>query len=361
MPQFQSPSAFGRELRAAGGALLQRQPTGRYANRSQWLVGIGYLSGFVGVYAWLLAREPDGWSFLLAALAGFFAYAVVASFCHDASHGSLSRRRSVNRIALFLGFAVVGVSGALWGRRHVREHHMFPNVDGTDIDADSTLLVRLTPHRPWRPWHRFQIYYAPILYLTVLWHLAFVEDWKHLREARMEKPARYRTWAASLEFAAAKLLHLGLGLGLPLLLIDASFWSIVAAYAIASAATSAMFVMINIGTHVCDGAAFVKPDESGVIGHDWATHQAMTAVDWAPQNRLAVALTGGANAHAAHHLFPEAAHCHNARLTKLVDSFAAKHDAPRLVTSFAGMLAAHARHLIALGRRPTGGAEAASR
>ena len=69
---------------------------------------------------------------------------------------------------------------------------MFPNVAGTDIDADSTSLVRLTPHHAWRWWHRYQAYYAPFLYMLVLGHLALYEDFLHLRAARREAPETFR-------------------------------------------------------------------------------------------------------------------------------------------------------------------------
>lgn len=355
MPIFARPSAFGEEIRRRGVALLRRTPGGRYADGGQWAVAFAYAAAFVGVYGSLLSRTPDGWSVALAGLGGLLAYCVIASFCHDAAHGSLSRSKQVNRAILFAGFALVGVSGALWGRRHVREHHMFANVDGTDIDADSTILVRLTPHRPWRAWHRLQPIYAPFLYLLVLANLAFVKDFRDFAAARRARDDGFEGGAALLEFAAAKTIHLGLAVAAPLLVLDVSVGGVLLGYATASAAASGMFVLINIGTHAGDEAAFVKPDADGRIAHDWATHQAMTAIDWAPTNPLAIALTGGANAHAAHHLFPEAAHRHNARLTRLVRAVARRHRAPHHVTSFIGMLAAHGRLLRKLARPPASG------
>lgn len=308
------------------------------------------VAAFAGVYVLILTRAPDAASFVLAGIAGVLAYVVIATLCHDASHYSLARSRGLNRAVVFAGFALAGISGALWARRHIRTHHMFPNVAGTDIDADSTSLVRLTPHVRWRWWHRYQAVYAPLLYLLVLGHLAFFEDFLHLRQARREAPDQFATWAATIEFAASKLIHVLFAIVVPLAVIDAPVGHIVAGYLIASAASSAMFVIINAGTHICDVATFVDPRKDGVMPHDWATHQAMTAVDWSPHSRVAIALTGGANSRAAHHLFPEAAHCHNAKLSHIVAACAKEFDKPHHVLTFAGMMASHFEHLMVLSR-----------
>lgn len=350
MPRFAPRSAYSTALRARGAAVLAASPSGRYADRDQWLRGFGAAGALAGVYIAILILTPTTWSYVLAAVAGVLTYIAQATFCHDASHHSLSRSRRANDVAVAVGFAVTGVSGALWARRHIRTHHMFPNVAGTDIDADSTSMVRLTPHRAWRPWHRYQAFYAPFLYLFVLAHLAFYEDFIHLRAARREAPEQFKTWRALGEFAAVKLFHVAFAIALPVIVIDAPLTNVLAGYAVASASTSFMFVVINIGTHICDVAAFVDPTHKGAIGHDWATHQAMTAVDWSPESHFAIAITGGANSHAAHHLFPEAAHCHNAALSRVVAACAVEFGKPHHVLTFAGMVRSHVRQLVALSR-----------
>lgn len=350
MPRFATKSDYAVALRARGAAVIAASPTGRYANLDQWLRGFGALTALAAVYGAILLLPPTAVSYALAAAAGVLTYVAQATFCHDASHHSLSRSRWLNDVAVSAGFAVTGVSGALWARRHIHTHHMFPNVAGTDIDADSTSMVRLTPHKTWKPWHRYQAYYAPVLYLFVLAHLAFYEDFLHLRDARHQAPAQFKTWSALAEFATAKLFHIAVAIVIPLAVVDASTANILLGYALASATTSAMFVVINIGTHIADVAAFVDPKKDGTIGHDWATHQAMTAVDWSPESRLAIAITGGANSHAAHHLFPEAAHCHNAPLSRVVAATAREFGKPHHVLTFYGMVRSHMGQLMALSR-----------
>jgi linoleoyl-CoA desaturase len=109
-----------------------------------------------------------------------------------------------------------------------------------------------------------------------------------------------------------------------------------------------------VGTHVSDLAAFPQPDADGRLPHDWATHQLVTSVDWSPTNSLAVLLTGGANAHVAHHLFPGHNHRHMAVFSRIVAECAVKHGLHHEVTTFAGMVRGHWRHLVGLGARPAG-------
>jgi linoleoyl-CoA desaturase len=76
----------------------------------------------------------------------------------------------------------------------------------------------------------------------------------------------------------------------------------------------------------------------------------VTSVDWAPTSRLAVLLSGGANAHVAHHLFPGHHHRHLAMLSEIIAETAAEHGLRHRVTSFGGMVCGQWRHLVALSR-----------
>jgi len=75
----------------------------------------------------------------------------------------------------------------------------------------------------------------------------------------------------------------------------------------------------------------------------------ITSVDWMPQSRWAALLTGGANAHVAHHLFPSYSHRHAPALSRAIAEATAANGLPHHVTSFAGMVAGQWRHLVKLG------------
>ena len=72
----------------------------------------------------------------------------------------------------------------LWRLRHVKSHHVFPNVNDCDIDIDEYWWIRLSPNQPHLPHHRFQHLYAPLIFWLVNIHTTFYQDavylFKHL-------------------------------------------------------------------------------------------------------------------------------------------------------------------------------------
>lgn len=349
MPRFAPPGAFAREIRARGTALIRRQPNGRFADCGQ-LARVAFFALLTtALYAALLIGGPIP-SALLALMTGISAFLFAAAAAHDAAHGALVRNKTVNRLVTFFSFGLFGISGALWALRHVRLHHMFPNVVGTEIDHDSTSLLRLSHHAEWRPWHRIQAFYSPFVYMLLFPFVAFVEDFKWWRQARRERP-EFVGFGPLAEFVASKIFHVALVV-VPAMILQLSPLQIAAGYLLAIGIPSLIFASLVVGTHIAEEVVFSVPDEQDRLAHDWATHQMLTSVDWSPDNRLLTVITGAANTHTAHHLFPEAANCHARMLNDLVAEMVAKHGVRRNVMSFGKMVLSHIRHLATLSRMP---------
>ncbi|WP_299827027.1 fatty acid desaturase [uncultured Roseobacter sp.] len=352
MPRFATPGGFARQVRQKGLDYLRQHGNGRYASPGQWgMAGVWTIA--LSVSAALLLTSQGPMAFLWCAACGLFAFFVLATLCHDAAHGSLSRHGFVNRLALTLGFGMFGVSGALWRWRHIRLHHVFPNVEGTDIDGEGSRLIRLAPYGDWHPWHRAQAFYAPFLYALVMAHLAWVEDWQNRKMARRMAAEQFANPMATAEFLAVKAIHALVVLGLPWWVLAPPLWALGLGYLIYTGVASILFIVIVAGSHLSEEADFVSPDGDR-IPHDWAEHQLRTCLDWSPESGAAAMLSGGSNAHTAHHLFPQVAHCHNAALSRIVSEAAADHDLTHNITTFAGLVFSHLRHLHHLGRPPSG-------
>ena len=183
-------------------------------------------------------------------------------------------------------------------------------------------------------------------------YLALIEDWQLLATARKNPTSRFRRRRAVTAFLATKAIFLAYALAFPLLALDITVGQLLLGFLTATATALLLFVMVNIRPHILEHAAFISPDETRTIEHDWATHQAMTAINWVPYSRWASFLTGGANARTAHHIFPDAAHSHNRAVTRLVRKSARKFVLPHNVTSFWGMLAVHGCLLVKLSTPP---------
>lgn len=271
--KFQNPSVFSKELQRQGVDWISRQPSGRYANGLQWAWSLMFLVGLVVSYFFLMSTQLGFLSIIYCVLIGVFLYITLGVFSHDAAHGSLHRKKWINNLALYLGFALVGVHGPLWKYRHLKKHHPFPNVHGSDVDADGSNIIRLSPHTEHKVWHKLQFLYAPILYGVVLTHVAWIEDWFHWKKAAQDNPLQFNNKRMCVSFFMAKIIHLTVFVLIPYFFLSPTLLQLLLGYMIVTVITSWLFVIVNVGSHITDVCNFPKPNELGVIPSDWATHQ----------------------------------------------------------------------------------------
>ena len=154
-------------------------------------------------------------------------------------------------------------------------------------------------------------------------------------------------------FWVHKALHFTLVLGIPLAVLDAPWYIVVAGWLAMSFITSGVFVMLLIGTHFAEETQFPEVGPDGRLEHDWATHALLTSLDWSPESWLLCALVGGANTHAAHHLCPTVCHVHCPEITEIIREVAAEYGVRYNRASFAGMVASHFRFLKRMGEPMT--------
>ena len=156
-------------------------------------------------------------------------------------------------------------------------------------------------------------------------------------------------WAIA-AFFASKLAYAALVFLVPLALLDVPWWAVAGGALLASAVQSVLFVGLLIGTHFAVEAEFPAADAAGLLPGDRASHALRTAVDWSPRSRLAAALSGGANCHAAHHLFPGVSHVHYGAITPIIATTATEFGLPYRRMSLAALIRSHFAFLRRLGR-----------
>jgi linoleoyl-CoA desaturase len=95
----------------------------------------------------------------------------------------------------------------------------------------------------------------------------------------------------------------------------------------------------------------VPEAQTGPALGSWAVRQTQSSVDFARENRLLSWYVGGLNTQIEHHLFPQICHLHYAGMAPLVEAtcleFGVRYTAH---PTFRSAVAAHFRHLRALGR-----------
>ena len=325
----------------------------RYAD---WLIAIKSLlfgSGIGLCYSAILIAPWSGkWIyFLLSLLFGVFALLFAINLAHDAVHFALFPNKKANHFIQLFAFSLIGVDGNLWQLRHNKAHHIIPNVEGADSAVTKNPFVRLSPHQPTLPHHRFQHFYAPFLYGFIVLHSAFRQDFLYLFNKKQLRGIGRVEYSRKqlVEFVLSKAFYFLLVLIVPLSVTSFTLTEVLIGYFSMTYVVSWLFVWLLIGTHFCEEAEFPVPDETGQLGHNWAYHAMVTSVDWSPHSKCAQFLLGGANAHATHHLFPQICHTHYRHLSKVIEEEAERHSIPYHKISLGRMLISHFRFLKAMG------------
>lgn len=312
------------------------------------------LSLIIGCYSLILLQVWQPWSFIpLGLIFGFASLLLAINIGHDAAHQVVVRNPALNHIIQRLSFVLVGVDGYLWRLRHIKSHHLFPNVNGSDSDIDENPFVRLSPNQPWR-WHfQFQHLYAPFAYLFAALQTTVWGDFVYLSKRRLANMIDIKhPLSEYFFFAVCKFTYFAVMLAIPLLVLDLPWWQVTLGFLAINGSTSFLFVVLLIGTHFADEADFPVPTEDGSVGRTWADHNMATACDWSPQNWFAHFISGGSNAHASHHLFPRVCHTHYRAIAPIIASTSAEFGVRYNSLTLWGMIKSHYRLLHQLGRRP---------
>jgi linoleoyl-CoA desaturase len=288
---------------------------------------------------------------LLANAFGIGTLMLGVNVAHDAAHDALTRWRWVNRTVQTVIFTLLGANAYLWRLRHVKSHHTFPNVNGCDIDIDENCFLRLSPNHRRRWFHRFQHLYAPLIFWLVDVHTVFYQDFVYLFKRRLANMVDIRHPAHEYAmFAACKAAYLAIVVGIPMIVLSLPWWQVLLGAAMMSFLASVLFVTLLIGTHFVEEAKFPHFGRDGYLEHDWAEHALVTSVDWSPTSRLALFVAGGANCHAAHHLFPTICHIHYIAITAIIQQTAAEFGLCYNRTILPRMVRSHFRFLKRMGQ-----------
>lgn len=316
-----------------------------------WRKGIFWFLLCYTSYVILFLREISVFQFFMSyfifQLSGLL---IGFSLGHDASHNTAFKSKRYNAILHFISFMTVGIDPMLWGLRHIRSHHLYANVEGSDVDIDKNPFLRLSPTHPWTPKHKFQAYYAPFVYMLTLLHSVFVSDWIYLFSNDYDWMKKgISTLELYFRFFLYKIVYFTLVLLLPMLFTTFSWKIILIAFLLSSAFTSLIFIVMLVGTHFFEEAYYpVSNDEN--LEHSWAVHQLYTSCDWNADKSWARFISGGSNCHAAHHLFPNICHVNYKEINTIIKETTQKYQLPYHHKTLLEMVTSHFKHLHKMGK-----------
>ena len=213
----------------------------------------------------------------------------------------------------------VGANSYMFRKMH-DTHHQFVNIHGVDVTLETHGLFRFTPDETWKPIHRIQHLYIPILYSLVIVHWVFIKDFKwffgekHIGNHKNIK----HPFKEYLILFFGKIVHLGLHFFLPLWILNINSYWIVSGYLLALIIPGFILALIFQVGHIYDGTHYPIPDKLGNIENNYAIHILETTADFSRNNKFVTWLTGGLNNHAIHHIFPGICHIHYPALTNIL-------------------------------------------
>jgi linoleoyl-CoA desaturase len=134
---------------------------------AMYLKTVVVLAWWLGTYLLLLLGHfPPLVNVVLCMVWALAIASVGFNVMHDANHGGYSNHPRVNKL-ISLSAEMLGMSGFRWRIKHNVWHHTYTNIAGFDDDIATFGLMRLTPREPWKPLHRVQAWYFPVVYSLI--------------------------------------------------------------------------------------------------------------------------------------------------------------------------------------------------
>lgn len=259
---------------------------------------------------------------------------------HDGGHSSFSSKKWLNDLAS-KSMDLMGSSSMLWKQKHNTLHHTYTNVEGKDDDLDVGGMIRLSPDQPKKSWHRFQHWYAPLLYGFLSLYMLFYSDFNKIFSGKIGQTPLQQTGKKDIAF----FFFTKVAYFLAVLVIPMFFHSVLAViglfifgHMIFGLTLSVVFQL----AHTVAETHFPTPDEKGAMPYSWFEHQVRTTANFAPKNPLVTFYCGGLNYQIEHHLFHRISHVHYPAISHIVKSTCEEFGKPYHVSpSFWSALKSH--------------------
>ncbi len=315
----------------------------RNANVAMWAKTLFFLTGFVGLYVFILSNVVSaGWMLMLSVLLGMFSAFVGFNICHDAIHGSFSSDKRTNRLFSYV-FNFIGANPYVWSITHNVVHHTYTNIPGHDEDIEvAPGLIRISEEEPVNRIQRYQHWYAFPLYGLASLSWVFRKDYKKFFQSKIGEQEMNHPRKEYFNLFFYKAVYYFLYIILPLLILDITWWQFLIGFLALHLAEGLTMGLIFQLAHVVEGTDFPTPNPDGNLEEAWAEHQMRTTANFATHSKVAAFFLGGLNRQIEHHLFPNICHIHYGPISKIVKQTAQEFNIPYIENyTFASALKSH--------------------
>jgi linoleoyl-CoA desaturase len=296
--------------------------------------------------ALVFAPLSTPWVLLLLAYMIFWISMWGFNLGHEAAHNTVFKNHWASEL-FRISFDVIGISSAVFRRKHLFFHHQHTNQRGIDGDMeDAYPLARLSNYYDWRPYHRYQLWYILPAYslLTLVW--IWYDDWKRVANNKVAAAEMIPlTGFEKVWFILLKLLSVFIFLGIPSFFHP--FWIVLACYIAAHLGAGVIAGLIFQIAHInknCEALADYKFSS-------WYQDQVQQTRNFATHNAFANWFFGGLNFQIEHHLFSYISSCHYPTIQKIVKRVCQKHGVAYLeAPSFFQAVVDHLKTIHVLGQ-----------
>lgn len=340
---------FYRELSQQVNGILNREKSGHYANGYFWTKLIFYYSGFLLTWFFFLKTDHIALYFLFYLINGLFVLGIIFNVAHDAAHHTIFRNRKWNDVLYYLSFPLLGNNPYVWKKFHIQSHHLYTNVEESDIDVINVNAIRLNESQPKKSIHRFQHLYAPVLYLFYSLNFILIRDMLKII-GKSQRTIDVQLNAKQLVgYVVSKLVFFSLFLIIPVFFSSVSTATIIAAFFLSQFLNSLVIILVLSCNHQVDLTDHLHHDETEAEPISWVELQLKANLDYSVRSRFFNFIVGGFNAHTVHHLLPQINHGHYLKIIPVMQDVANKYQVGYHPVSHGEALRSHFRFLYKMG------------
>lgn len=321
----------------------------KHGNHIMWLKIVLYFSLDILFFVLMMNSETAFQFITFYLLMGLSILLTAFNISHDAAHGVAIKSKYWNKVLFMISFNLQGNNAYVWGKNHNESHHLYTNIEGSDIDVLNNPLIRMTENQELKWFHKYQFLYAPIL------SLLYSINWFFMREMLMLFNYTSRTIKIEIprfevfKLILFKVLYIFYMIVLPMWLLPVSPWIVILAFVLNHFMISIIFTSVLGVSHLSDYVVHPNPDEDGKLDMSWPSLQMKTSVDYNASSVLLNWTLGGFNAHALHHLLPNISHVHYLKILPLFKDLAKKHGIVYMDMPYSEALKSYYRFLYKMG------------
>jgi len=353
--RFTRDTDFIKTLRSRVKTYFEANGISHYGNTEMYLKTFFMLLLFYLPYSMIVTQviTSNIGILIMYAIMGLGMAGIGLSIMHDANHGAYSQKKWVNQL-MGLCLNLMGGNAAMWRIQHNILHHSFTNIEGMDEDIDPpAFLLRFSPHRKRNFLHRFQHYYAWVLYGLMSLSWVILKDFQQF--FRYKKMGLNKTQGSETKVFWSllfwKMVYWTYIIIIPIWVLNIQWHIVLLGFLTLQFITGLILAAIFQPAHVIPESTFPLPNEERTIENNFAVHQLSTTANFASQSRWFSWFVGGLNYQVEHHLFPNICHVHYRSLSPIVEQTAREYGLPyHQLGSFANALKVHTQMLKKLGR-----------